>query len=144
VFDDVTYTVRQGLLKGMKRNGGLGWVPKRLAPRTMTAEQQFWRGLDLRGKTVYEIGAFHGLLTLFLASQAKAVVCFEPNTQNHKRLIENLMLSRIQNVEVRKVGIGSRPERRRIVSSERRRKDGGGVVPRREDDSGRGDLHRHT
>jgi hypothetical protein len=61
LFDDVTYTVRQGLLKGMKRKGRLGWVPKLLAPRTMTAEQQFWCGLDLRGKTVYGIGAFHGL-----------------------------------------------------------------------------------
>jgi FkbM family methyltransferase len=117
LFDRVTYTVNQGLLKGMKRKGGLGWVPKLLAPRTVTAEQKFWRGLDLRGKTVYDIGAFHGLLTLFFASQAKAVVCFEPNTQNHKRLTENLMLNRIQNVEVRKVGVGSRTERRRMVGS---------------------------
>jgi hypothetical protein len=27
VFDAATYTVRHGLLKGMKRKGGLGWVP---------------------------------------------------------------------------------------------------------------------
>jgi FkbM family methyltransferase len=117
LFDNATYTVRQGLLKGMKRKGGLGWVPKLLAPGTMTAEQQFWCGLDLRDKTVYDIGAFHGLLTLFFASHANAVVCFEPNTQNHKRLIENLTLNRIQNVEVRKVGVGSRHERRRMVGS---------------------------
>jgi FkbM family methyltransferase len=72
----------------------------------MTAEQQFWCDLDLSGMTVYDIGAFHGLLTLFFASRAKAVVCFEPNTQNHKRLMENLMLNGIKNVEVRKVGVG--------------------------------------
>jgi FkbM family methyltransferase len=83
----------------------------------MTAEQQFWCGLDLSGMTVYDVGAFHGLLTLFFASRAKAVVCFEPNTQNHKRLMENLRLNGIKNVEVRKAGVGSRRETRRMVGS---------------------------
>ena len=27
LFDNVTYTVHRGLLKGMKRKAGLGWVP---------------------------------------------------------------------------------------------------------------------
>jgi FkbM family methyltransferase len=117
LFDTTTYTVRHGLLKGMKRKGGLGWLPARFSPGTMTAEQQFWNGLDLRGMTVYDVGAFHGLLTLFFASRARAVVCFEPNTQNHKRLMENLMLNGIKNVEVRKSGVGSRHETRRMVGS---------------------------
>src|SRR6266852_6627226 len=117
LFDTPTYTIRHGLLKGMKRKGGLGWIPAVLSPATMTAEQQFWRGLNLSGMTVYDVGAFHGLLTLFFASRAKAVVCFEPNTQNHKRLMENLMLNGIKNVEVRKVGVGSRRETRRMVGS---------------------------
>ena len=117
LFDTATYTVRHGLLKGMKRKGGLGWVPAMFSPGIVTAEQQFWRGLDLSGMTVYDVGAFHGLLTLFFASRAKAVVCFEPNTQNHKRLMENLTLNGIKNVEVRKVGVGSRRETRRMVGS---------------------------
>ncbi len=117
LFDTATYTVRRGLLKGMKRKGGLGWVPAMFSPGIVTAEQQFWCGLNLSGMTVYDVGAFHGLLTLFFASRAKAVVCFEPNTQNHKRLMENLMLNGIKNVEVRKVGVGSRRETRRMVGS---------------------------
>jgi FkbM family methyltransferase len=117
LFDTAVYTVRHGLLKGMKRKGGLGWVPAPFSPGVMTAEQQFWRGLNLRGMTVYDVGAFHGLLTLFFASQAKTVVCFEPNTQNHKRLTENLILNGIQNVEVRKVGVGSKHETRGMVAS---------------------------
>jgi FkbM family methyltransferase len=117
LFDTVTYTVRHGLLKGMKRKGGLGWVPAMFSPGTITAEQQFWCGLNLSGMTVYDVGAFHGLLTLFFASRAKAVVCFEPNTQNYNRLMENLMLNGIKNVEVRKVGVGSRPETRSMVGS---------------------------
>jgi FkbM family methyltransferase len=117
LFDSATYTVRHGLLKGMKRKGGLGWVPAMFSSGVVTAEQQFWSGLDLTGMTVYDIGAFHGLLTLFFASRARAVVCFEPNTQNRKRLMENLTLNEIRNVEVRKVGVGSRCETRRMVGS---------------------------
>jgi FkbM family methyltransferase len=45
------------------------------------------------------------------------VVCFEPNTQNHQRLMENLTLNGIRNVEVRKAGVGSRRETRRMVGS---------------------------
>jgi len=117
LFDSTTYTVRHGLLKGMRRKGGLGWLPARFSPGIMTAEQKFWVGLNLSGMTVYDVGAFQGLLTLFFASRSKAVVCFEPNTQNHKRLTENLMLNGIKNVEVRKVGVGSRQEKRKMVGS---------------------------
>jgi FkbM family methyltransferase len=116
LFDNATYTVRHGLLKGMKRKGGLGWIPA-LSSGTMTAEHQFWSGLNLSGMTVYDVGAFEGLLTLFFASRAEAVVCFEPNTQNHKRLMENLMLNAVRNVEVRKVGVGSRRETRKMVGN---------------------------
>jgi FkbM family methyltransferase len=117
LFDTATYTVRHGLLKGMKRKGGLGWLPPMFSPATMSAEQQFWSALRLSGMTVYDVGAFQGLLTLFFASRTKAVVCFEPNTQNYQRLMDNLMLNGIKNVEVRKVGVGSRHETRRMVGN---------------------------
>jgi FkbM family methyltransferase len=117
VFDAATYTVRHGLLKGMKRKGGLGWLPGMFSRGSSTAEEEFWSSLDLSGMTVYDIGAFQGLLTLFFASRAKMVVSFEPNTQNYARLLENLKLNGIQNVVVRKVGVGSRCERHRMAGS---------------------------
>ncbi len=115
LFDSLTYTVRHGLLKGMRRKGGLGWIPEILSGSVETAESRFWRELDLRGATVYDIGAFHGLLTLYFASRAKAVVCFEPNTVSHRRLLDNLRLNDVQNVQVRKIGIGSRREALRMA-----------------------------
>ena len=117
LFDSAVYTVRHGLLKGMKRKGGLGWMPEAFSPGIATPEHRFWSGLDLSGITVYDVGAFHGLLTLLFASRAKSVVCFEPNTRNHSRLTENLKLNGIQNVEVRKVGVGSRVETRTMAGS---------------------------
>jgi FkbM family methyltransferase len=115
LFDTATYTVRHGLLKGMKRKGGLAWLPAMFTPGIMTAEQKFWFDLNLSEMIVYDVGAFQGLLTLFFASRAESVVCFEPNTQNHKRLMENLMLNGIKNVDVRKVGVGSRHEMRKMM-----------------------------
>ena len=112
LFDSVTYTVRHGLLRGMKRKGGLGWVP---SSAELNAEQKFWSSLDLTGLTVYDVGAFHGLLTLYFAPRAKRVVSFEPNRRNHKRLLENLALNRVGNVEVRNVGVGSHGETRKMV-----------------------------
>jgi FkbM family methyltransferase len=117
LFDTTTYTVRHGLLKGMKRKGGLGWIPSMFSNGILTAEEQFWSSLDLRGMTVYDIGAFHGLLTLFFASQAKTVISFEPNSQNRRRLTDNMTLNGIQNVTVRNVGVGSSRETRKMVVS---------------------------
>jgi len=117
LFDKATYTVQRGPLKGIKRKGGLGWVPTLISSGTFTAEQKFWSEFNFAGMNVYDVGAFQGLLTLFFASRAKRVVCFEPNTQNHNRLMENLILNGVRNVEVRKVGLGSRHETRIMVGN---------------------------
>lgn len=110
LFDSVTYTVRHGLLKGMKRRGGLGWLPESFSRSPKTPEELFWMGHDFKGLTIYDVGAFHGLLTCYFARQARQVISYEPNTRNHARLLENLRLNRIENVTVRKMGIGSKPE----------------------------------
>jgi FkbM family methyltransferase len=111
LFDSYTYTVRNGLNKGMRRRGGLGWVP--VAP-DVTPELLFWQGLDVKNKVVYDVGAFHGILTLFFAKQARAVVAFEPNSHNRKRLLENLALNGFSNVTIRPYGLASKPERQEM------------------------------
>jgi FkbM family methyltransferase len=105
LFDGVTYTVRHGLIRGMKRKGGLGWLPV----GTATKEELFWRGLDLAGLVVYDVGAFHGILTLFFASYSSQVIAYEPNSANHTRLLENIRLNKLVNVTVRKLGVGAQP-----------------------------------
>jgi FkbM family methyltransferase len=107
LFDHLTYTVRHGLLKGMKRKGGLAWIP-RLSDSSETPEQHFLAALDISGKIVFDVGGFEGLLTLFMARSARHVVCYEPNSRNHARLCENLELNQVRNVTVRKYGLGAR------------------------------------
>ncbi len=104
LFDGVTYTSRHGLTAGMKRKGGLGWLP--MQPDA-TAEQHFWEKLDLAGRTIYDVGAFQGILTLFFASRGKQVVSYEPSSRNHARLLENVRLNHLTNVTVRNIGLGS-------------------------------------
>jgi FkbM family methyltransferase len=116
LFDRVSYTVRHGLLRGMKRKGGLGWAPAFLISGAETEEQRFWKAVDLRGQVVYDVGAFHGLLTLHFSRTARQVVSYEPNSRNRGRLLENLALNRIANVKVRALGIGSGPETATMVS----------------------------
>jgi len=115
LFDGLTYTVHHGLLKGMRRKGGLGWIPVR-SGGDLTPEHKFWEELNLAGQTVYDVGSFQGLLALFFASRAKQVICFEPNTKNNKRLTENIALNGIQNVKIFKLGVGSKSETLKMVS----------------------------
>ena len=105
LFRSLTYTVRNGINKGLKRRGGLAWVPM----EQPTAESEFWEALDCRNLVVYDIGAFHGLLTIYFARQAKQVIAFEPNSQNRRRLEENIGLNGFRNVVVRPYALPRKP-----------------------------------
>ena len=105
LFDRVTYTVRHGLIRGMKRRGGLGWMPWCIK----TKEEMFWQEFPLGGLAIYDLGAFHGILTLFYASRSAQVIAYEPNELNFGRLVENIRLNNLTNVQVRKLGVGAQP-----------------------------------
>ncbi len=114
-FDGVTYTVRHGLIQGMKRKGGLGWIPQAFSGQFESKEEAFWKGLDLSGMVIYDVGAFHGILTLFFATRGARVISYEPNTKTHARLMDNIRLNGLQNVTVRKFGLGSQPQNATLV-----------------------------
>jgi len=108
------YTSRRGLTKGLKRRGGLGFLPG----GTPTAEEDFLRTLDLKGKTVFDIGGFVGLMTIFFASRAARVITFEPLPASRSKIRDNLMLNRFDNVTLRDVAVGAGPGELRIVYNE--------------------------
>ena len=114
-FDRVTYTVGHGLLQGMKRKGGLGWMPESISSRFEHKEQAFWQSLDLSGMVIYDIGAFIGTLTLFFATRGSRVISYEPNTRTRTRLVENIRLNALRNVTVRDMALGSQPQTASLV-----------------------------
>src|SRR5512132_3013388 len=79
-----SYTCRRGLMRGLKRRGGLGFVPG----GTPTPEEEFLRSLDLKEKTVFDIGGFHGLMTVFFASRAKQVITYEPLPRSRQKITD--------------------------------------------------------
>ena len=108
-----TYRMRQGVAAGLKRRGGFGFWPKNLS-----AEEQFLVGLDWKGLTVYDVGGYEGVFSLFFAravGTAGRVFTFEPNPGNCRKIRENLRLNRFANVEVLPVALGAGPGTSRLV-----------------------------
>lgn len=97
-FDWLTYRTRHGLCKGMKRKGGLGFLPEWLIGHGETKEAQFFRGMELEGKVVFDVGAFQGLTALFFSQAARMVIAFEPNPSNCARAFQNILVNRLDNV----------------------------------------------
>ena len=74
------YTSRSGLTKGLKRKGGLGFIPRQLS-----LEEKFLMNLDINGQTIYDIGGNVGIFTMFFArsvGKKGKVITFEPNHWN--------------------------------------------------------------
>lgn len=107
-----TYTSQHGLAKGLKRKGGLAFLPTFIPrPTVMLEEEKFLMSLDFTGQTVYDIGGDQGIYTLFFArsvgSQGK-VITFEPNPASYEQIVTNVELNRFANVNVRHIGLGER------------------------------------
>jgi FkbM family methyltransferase len=102
LFTNLVYTMRHGLAAGMRRKGGLGFLPFNETP---SAESEFLASLHLDGKTVYDLGGFEGVLTLFFARSAAAVITYEPNPRNYQRCVDNVELNRLTNVRVLNRGV---------------------------------------
>ena len=109
------YTARHGIARGLRQIGGIGLIlPSFLQrapeyPEFAGLEEAFLRKLDYEGQTIYDIGAFQGILTLFFAQQAGdrgRVVAFEPHPANYERVVENIKLNDFSNVTIRNIGLG--------------------------------------
>jgi FkbM family methyltransferase len=101
-----SYRMHGGLAKGYRRKFGYGSLPR----FRLTAEERFLDALDLRGKVVYDVGAYIGIYSMFFARKCGApenVVCFEPNPETFAQLCENLDLNGLGSLRRYNVAIGS-------------------------------------
>ncbi|HEV2437949.1 MAG TPA: FkbM family methyltransferase [Verrucomicrobiae bacterium] len=108
-----TYKIRQGVAAGLRRKGGFGFIPRSLSP-----EEKFLLGLDWEGQTVYDVGGYEGIFTLFFAKAvgpAGRVFTFEPNLVNCQKIRENLRLNHIANVHLLPLGLGSSQGKGKLV-----------------------------
>jgi len=67
--------------------------------------------LDFKGKTVFDVGGYVGIHTLFFAratGEKGRVVTFEPNPRNYEELVYNVRLNGFDNVTTMQIGLGRR------------------------------------
>jgi len=112
LFRNHTYTSRHGLAKGLKRKGGLAFLPSFIPRSTeMIREEVFIEGLPFSGKTVYDIGGDQGIYTLFFARKVGdkgRVITFEPNPFSYEHIVTNVQLNGFKQVEVRNIALGEK------------------------------------
>ena len=104
LFDDHVGLVRSGPARGMKRIGGFSFIP---SPRTI--EEKFLEKLDLRYRTIYDIGANIGIMSLFFGRAAGfggKVYAFEPNPKSISIIEEHLTINNLENVQVHEIAVG--------------------------------------
>ena len=102
------YTMHSGVARGLKRRYGYGF---RLT-RQVTPEEVFLKSRDYGGKTIYDVGGYIGLTTMFFAlaaGESGQVITFEPNPANCAELSANLELNHLQNVTVLPIAVGDAP-----------------------------------
>jgi len=110
---DWTYKIRQGVAAGLIRKGGFGFIPRALSP-----EEKFLLDLDWEGQTIYDVGGYEGIFTLFFAKSvgpAGRVFTFEPNPANCQRIRENVLLNRLSNVQLLPLGLGASKGKSKLV-----------------------------
>jgi FkbM family methyltransferase len=126
-LDTKIYRVRRGLARGLLRKGGFGFVPGRSA----NAEERFLLGLELAGQTVYDIGGWEGVFTMFFCRAVGPhgqVLTFEPNPANRARLLENLRLNCLTNARVFPLALG-RTQARTTMAVDARESGRGSLRP---------------
>lgn len=99
----------------IKIKGDLGFLHR---VHHITLEEHFLSSLDLRGKIIYDIGGYIGILATFFAISAGKtgkVIVFEPNPENYKRIKENIELNGLKNVQMLNIGIGEKRETKKLV-----------------------------
>lgn len=116
LFSNWVFTIHHGIAKGHKRRFGLGFVPK----WSESLEDRFMSQKNFEGQTVYDIGGYVGLYSLFFASRVGEkgkVVTFEPNPTNFEELNFNLRLNGFTNAETHMVAVGDKPGKLEMATS---------------------------
>ena len=104
-----TYTNNLGGVS-IKLKGGLGFL---CAKHRLTPEENFLSNLDLKGKTIYDIGGYIGVLTIFFAKTSGETG--KVITKTYARIKENVTLNNLNNIQILNIGIADKRETKTLV-----------------------------
>ncbi|MCU0241570.1 MAG: FkbM family methyltransferase [Vicinamibacteria bacterium] len=115
------YTIPSGSARGLKRRGDPGLrhlLGMRRPPQPPSPEERFLEALDLKDRTVFDIGGFEGLLTLFFAravGKSGRVVCFEPNPRSAAVIRDHVAINAFDNIRMLEMALGESAGRLQLV-----------------------------
>lgn len=115
VTSNYVYSMNYGNVS-IKRRGGLDFLRKII--RLDDPEADFLTSLDFKGKIIYDIGGYIGILTIVfskLTGKTGQVVVFEPYKENCLKIKDNIRLNRLENVRIVEVAIGDKKDENAIL-----------------------------
>ena len=113
LMDRIVYKAKHGPAAGLRRQGGLGWLPSFMpGMHEASAEINFLEHLAWKGLNVYDVGGDQGLFTLFFAhrvGKVGRVITFEPNPRSRERIRKNIQINGFENVRIMPLGLSMEP-----------------------------------
>lgn len=109
------FKIQFGLAKGFKIKGELGLS---ILYRKPTAEELILKSLNLQGKTVYDVGGYIGITSMFFSrnvGDSGHVITFEPLPDNFSKILENISINNISNVRAINKGVGQHKETKEMA-----------------------------
>jgi FkbM family methyltransferase len=117
IFKNRVYISQHDMIRGFKVTGDLGFLRKPF----VSYEDRFLMKMNLSGKTVYDVGAHIGLMTLFFSravGETGYVVSFEPNPETFATLRKNVEMNKLANVRLANLGLAEKRETLTMVVGE--------------------------
>ena len=107
ILGNYEFEIKSGLAKGLKRRVGKGFKPR----WGLAEDEKFIKKLNFKGKTVFDIGGYIGMYSLFfgkVVGKKGKVFTFEPNPENYEELTFNVKLNKLKNIKTYLLAIGSK------------------------------------
>lgn len=107
--------VTKGISTDMKLHGNLFYNRR---PEALNEEELLFKGLDLNGKVVMDVGAHIGVYTFFFSKAVDdgKLLAFEPNPLNYDFLCRNIKRNCLGNVKAMNVGLADKEDSLQFVS----------------------------
>ena len=113
------FTIKRGLAKGFKIQAPFGFLRTSLKFKyKCSSEELFLLDLNLKDKTIYDVGAHIGFISMFFSKKVGIngyLIAFEPNPRSFSILRRNIELNQLYNVKIFNFGLGERKEKKNLV-----------------------------
>ncbi|MEX2641096.1 MAG: FkbM family methyltransferase [Balneolales bacterium] len=117
-FSKIPFRIRFGIAEGLSILGLSSYVLGLFFKKPLTKEELFIQNLDLKGKTIYDLGGYIGILTLYFAKtvgKSGRVIVYEPNPVNFEKIKNNLSLNGFDHTGLYPIALGAKKGKAKLA-----------------------------